>query len=413
MKKSNKVSIIVFITLAMINSSFIYSLIKNQVSYQENKIDAISLQVEDKFQEVLKNLYHSIDMLEQITLEVYEENKPEKLDAIFSHVIEDYGYKNVSILPKGIVTYIYPIVGNEKAIGDNVLTMANRKHEANLAIETREVILSGPYDFTQGGNGFILRKAIFKNNEFWGFVAVVIDKEVLLEKININAIYASQYKHQFIAEVNNLDPIVVDESIKFMQEQAQWVKIKLPNGSWYFGIHDFDNIDTQIHLVIIAIFGYTVSLLVALYIKKLSIKLKFANQENYIDKLTGVNNRKLLEHLRSDFIMKNIEYAVFYLDLNNFKPINDTYGHDVGDEVLIKFAKKLKSIINDSDYIIRMGGDEFLVILPSITSKKNIENFCERLSEIQIIPILVGDINLALKFSYGFAVANNEMKNLQ
>ncbi len=132
-------------------------------------------------------------------------------------------------------------------------------------------------------------------------------------------------------------------------------------------------------------------------------KLKKANKEIYLDKLTGLNNRKLLDYLQNEFQLNKMDYTVVYIDLNDFKPINDTYGHDVGDEVLIYFSHKLKSIIRETDFIIRMGGDEFLVVLPKTITTEAISKFCRRLHEIQLVPVTIGQITMDIKFSYGFA----------
>ena len=63
---------------------------------------------------------------------------------------------------------------------------------------------------TQGGGAFILRKAIFHEEEFWGFVAVVIDEGTLLDKINFQTAIFSDHKYKFTASVNGLDTVVID-----------------------------------------------------------------------------------------------------------------------------------------------------------------------------------------------------------
>lgn len=86
----------------------------------------------------------------------------------------------------------------------------------------------------------------------------------------------------------------------------------------------------------------------------------------YHDSLTGFHNRVFL-----DEIILNLskcpekEYAVVYLDLDNFSHINDTYGHHVGDQLLIEFSKQLKSILDESIEIVRLGGDEFILVIQS------------------------------------------------
>ena len=82
------------------------------------------------------------------------------------------------------------------------------------------------------------------------------------------------------------------------------------------------------------------------------------------DQLTGVYNRKVLSRLAAQ--MTN-PYVVMVLDLDDFKYINDTYGHAVGDEVLVGVATTMRQHLRSHDHIIRTGGDEFMAILPDCT----------------------------------------------
>jgi len=94
-------------------------------------------------------------------------------------------------------------------------------------------------------------------------------------------------------------------------------------------------------------------------------------ERNLIDGLTGLYNRKYLD----EFIDKKMPqelthgttYAVMFLDIDYFKMINDTYGHDAGDAILQKLSKTMKAAITDKEFIIRFGGEEFLIIMKNPT----------------------------------------------
>jgi len=75
--------------------------------------------------------------------------------------------------------------------------------------------------------------------------------------------------------------------------------------------------------------------------------------------------------------------TVLTLDLNNFKEINDTYGHPAGDQVLQEFASRLNKVIRGSDLAVRLGGDEFLVVLPECTLEQ-LKLVLERLSAFEL-----------------------------
>ncbi len=100
------------------------------------------------------------------------------------------------------------------------------------------------------------------------------------------------------------------------------------------------------------------------------------------DSLTGLYNRNVLEQRLNDEIHRATRYnhalSVFMLDIDHFKPINDTYGHRTGDTVLQNIAKVLESSIRKTDYAARYGGEEFVVILPE-TSLPKAEELAERL----------------------------------
>lgn len=95
------------------------------------------------------------------------------------------------------------------------------------------------------------------------------------------------------------------------------------------------------------------------------------------DHLTGLANRALFEQSLQQTIkdseLKSGQFAVLYLDLDGFKKINDTLGHDVGDQLLIEVATRLKNSVRMNDLVARMGGDEFTVLLNHIRELENVE----------------------------------------
>ena len=403
---------IVFIILVILNNVIVFKAIQNQLNYREEKISDIILQVEDKLELVLDNIYHSTDVLEQLVLESYDNKDEKKLDIIFTPIIEGYGYQNISIIPKGVIEYVYPPDGFENIIGFDILSIPTIVDEANLDVNSGQDIAFGPSNFSECKKCFTIRKSIFVGDEFWGFLAITISNEALLEKMNINPLFAEDYNYKFTVSGKDLGTIIVGESENFDEDKAKWVEIELPSGSWRFGIDGKYNTTKYISFIILLAIGDAISLIIARYILKLNNKLKVADKETYLDRLTGVHNRKILEKLHKDFLAKDIDFTVVFIDLNEFKPINDTYGHDIGDKILISFAERLQILVRDTDYVIRMGGDEFLLILPTLVKAEYIASFLNRLNKIKIEPVVIGDITLPIKFSYGVTTVKTEEKNL-
>src|SRR6266852_540840 len=106
-----------------------------------------------------------------------------------------------------------------------------------------------------------------------------------------------------------------------------------------------------------------------------------------IDPLTGLYNRRFAEQRLAAEVARSERrghpLTVLTLDLNNFKEINDTYGHPAGDQVLQEFASRLNKVIRGSDLAVRLGGDEFLVVLPECTLDQ-LKLVMERLSSFEL-----------------------------
>ncbi|WP_425447616.1 EAL domain-containing protein [Dethiothermospora halolimnae] len=95
----------------------------------------------------------------------------------------------------------------------------------------------------------------------------------------------------------------------------------------------------------------------------------------YYDSLTGLNNRSKLERMINEYLQDDdIEnFAIIYFDLDNFKNINDTYGHTYGDNLLKSISQKLLKLTNDNIMLFRLGGDEFLYVYKNYSNKKEVD----------------------------------------
>ena len=99
--------------------------------------------------------------------------------------------------------------------------------------------------------------------------------------------------------------------------------------------------------------------------------------------LTGLANRKAFTEAAQGMLARaqgdTVEGALLMLDLDGFKPINDTLGHATGDQVLIALARALESTARTTDVVARLGGDEFAVLCPKLHGQDDITHFCNRL----------------------------------
>lgn len=129
------------------------------------------------------------------------------------------------------------------------------------------------------------------------------------------------------------------------------------------------------------------------------------------DQLTDLANRRLLgdrlDHALAE-ARKGIRFAIHCIDLDRFKPVNDTYGHAAGDEVLKLVADRLRSISRQGDTTARIGGDEFVLVQTGIRDRRDAEALARRIEQEMTQPFEVGTDNIRIGTSVGTAMAPDD-----
>ena len=133
------------------------------------------------------------------------------------------------------------------------------------------------------------------------------------------------------------------------------------------------------------------------------------------DELTGLPNRRLFAARLTNAIQysesRNSSLALVVLDLNDFKKINDTLGHPVGDQVLREVAAALRKNIRATDTVARLGGDEFIIAATDMPNDSAVERFTESLRTAIERPIVVNEIPMVVGASFGFAMYPGDAKD--
>ncbi len=146
-------------------------------------------------------------------------------------------------------------------------------------------------------------------------------------------------------------------------------------------------------------------------LRRLNLRLDGARAEAeeraHTDKLTGLKNRRALEPLLARLAEEGGAFALLHLDLDHFKAVNDTHGHAAGDAVLQAVSDRLKRNTRQGDTLIRLGGDEFLLVLPDHGGAAEVTELAHRLIGDIEEPVPHGDVRLHVSASIGASLSDD------
>ena len=182
---------------------------------------------------------------------------------------EDGVIKAFELAPEGIVTDIYPKQGNEGAFGLDMLQEHERKKDAILAKKSGKYTLGGPYQLKQGGTGALLFNPVYQDNnseqdEFWGFVILVIDWDRFIGEINLDYLSDADFCYRiWTYDRDSSDRIILAESQGDMPDNILTVECTVPNNTWYFDIIPSRGWIPRSYWIMCIVISYVFSLLIA------------------------------------------------------------------------------------------------------------------------------------------------------
>ncbi|QFT34770.1 putative diguanylate cyclase YeaP [Labrenzia sp. THAF82] len=309
---------------------------------------------------------------------------------------ENPSIRSIGLAPNNILRAVYPFEPNQAAIGLNYRMNTAQWPAIRKAMLTREVVIAGPLELVQGGRALVIRIPVFpasfpgqatKDRPYWGVVTLVLDEAGLMASagiresvdglrmalLNKNAVNSQSAVIFGSAAIENLDFVSLP---LHLPGGLDWELIAYPEAGW-------SNMGNKVWIT--QLVGSFLSLVFAAMAFLLISEVYKVRSMALHDPLTGLANRRLLEdrmmQLAAMCERSGSGFEIFYVDLDAFKPINDSYGHSVGDRLLVEVGQRLQNQVRRTDTVARVGGDEFIVLTPGNMRRQERKSFLTRLSD--------------------------------
>ncbi len=319
----------------------------------------------------------------------------------------------ISYQPQGVIKYIYPKKLYKWTLGIDILQEKATQIEALFAKTSGRTVLSGPY--TLGAyEGLVARRPVYTMQQdkkiFWGFISVGFDvKKLLNDVVEIGAL--STFKmHYAIDTIYKDKHIPVIKSDGFIEEKAHKRIFTVGDQTWVFYVHSADALEN----IFIVIFSFLslyifISTIIYILIKNFEEKHDKIKRLNYIDALTQAYNRKTIDEYFENYAEQiKHGFTLFYIDLNDFKPVNDTHGHEVGDKLLIAYVERVRHNFSSDTIVARMGGDEFVIIIHKHLPQVALESIVRRIEALSSEKFYLDGIKVKISASIGYVQCPQE-----
>ena len=300
----------------------------------------------------------------------------EDFDRITDYVVKrsELPIDSVQLLPGGVVHSVYP-ASKQSTLGFDAFATPQRKLAQQYAEQNHELIILGPMNPQSDGMALAMMMPVFldvgsnRPQELWGFTAVYIkvsdvfsrtvtnmDKSDLAYRLEKTGFSYNDYATILESDVAPVDPV----SYTFSYGGCQWRIQLAPRNGW----NVMSSFGAAAALGLMALLMLTALTYILLFMHDRQRGLR---QMAMTDQLTGMLNRHGLEAvIKAKLNNGQLHQALFVqLDIDDFKLINDIYGHQVGDEALRHLAIIMRVFFPREAVLARNGGDEFIIVLPT------------------------------------------------
>lgn len=211
------------------------------------------------------------------------------------------GAASLQLAPDGVVKYIVPLAGNEKAIGHNLLADPERDKEAFLAKETKQLTMAGPFNLVQGGVAAVGRLPVYLKNSngidsFWGFSTVLIRFPEVLESAKLQTLLEAGIAYELSRIHPDTNEIqIIASSIEPLIEHRETYDIDVPNGMWIFKVSPIKSWRNYSFLIFEGLSGLVLSLLITFTVVLIR---RLKENQGSLELLVSERTKKLDDNLR-------------------------------------------------------------------------------------------------------------------
>lgn len=268
-----KPKIVGFVVFVLLFVATVYASVIRQNILRENEENKMNVILKDIHQNIEESLRESYMSSFELALTINDKGIPENFESVSKEILGKYPLINtVQLAPNGIIKYIYPLKGNEKALNLNLLKSASLKGQDFKTNKNSKIHFDGPFNLKQGGTGIIIRLPVYKKKAFWGFTSLIVKFESLLKAAKTDHIDTDKYHFQFSRKnpVTHRDVFFTPYKINLSKDH--YVTYSMPNSEWklyliskeLYGIYPL----TFLSLFIGTFFSVLFAILIAKLLKK-------------------------------------------------------------------------------------------------------------------------------------------------
>ena len=417
----SKRAAVTFVTLLILCGLAVYFLVERKYQIEYIKMERVILNQSNKLTAVLTKLFYKTQVLSALVIQ--HSGKVENFEKVASTLVDDPAILNVLVAPGGVVSDVYPRKGNEAVLGLNFFARGAGNQEAVEARDAGQLILGGPFPLVQGGQALVGRLPVYMDDGkggklFWGLVSVTLKFPQALNGAELDKLaeLGLAYELWRISPDTNQKQIIARSDYAYNKD-APYLEMPLDilNAHWFFRLSPvklwYQYPESWLYISL----GVLVSFLLATLAQHNHDLRRIRGQLEsmaYQDTLTGLLNRRGLFEKLAELIKGSGSFCLYYLDLNEFKFFNDTYGHNVGDRVLQVFTEEVQSHMNFRHVFARVGGDEFIIIVQGPECEEKTEKFFSDIRAALRSRAVVDGDDIRISFSVGKAVYPRDGKNV-